>query len=328
MLPSRETLERLQHEWMFDTGPLEIVVRLGELLREITKDKLLAPSLNLKGGTALNLCFGPPPRLSVDLDFNYVGSEGREAMLEQKPVVLAAIERIARRAGYRVQKSREEHAGQKLYFGYRSAFGNEAQLQVDVGFLYRSPLLEPLGLEVWSPLSEDRLVVRTVSTIELAAGKMLAALDRAAARDLYDVLRLPERVSAFEKDSTLRGIFIALAGTLNRALPEYGASRFDRVTDETVATALHPLLRMDDRPSAAELKARAWGVVDPLLQLSDAEREYSELIQRGEFRPELLFPDDPTLADRLRRHPALLWKVENARRHHGERRLGKATTTE
>jgi hypothetical protein len=52
-----------------------------------------------------------------------------------------------------------------------------------------------------------------------------------------------------------------------------------------------------------------------LLELSDAEREYTDRLQMGELRPGLLFPDDPELAARLARHPALLWKAKNAREH-------------
>lgn len=320
MRPSRETLERLQDQWAFGSGALEIVIRLGELLRQITEDKYLASCLMLKGGTALNLCFGPPARLSVDLDFNYVGAEDRATMLEQKPAVLSALARIAGRTDYRVQKSREERAGQKIYLGFRSAFGNDAQLKVDINFLHRLPLLESSNRELWTPSGHGLLDIPVVSIPELAVGKLLAALDRVAPRDLFDVVTLPERTGLLLDDPTFRGIFIALSGTLNHALCDYGPGRFDRVTDKTVAANLQPLLRIDDRPLAEDLKARAWEVIEPLLQLSQAERQYSELIQRGEFRPQLLFPNQSELADRVRRHPALLWKVKNARRHHSGRR--------
>lgn len=34
-------------------------------------------------------------------------------------------------------------------------------------------------------------------------------------------------------------------------------------------------------------------------------------VQRGELKPELLFPDDPEEAGRLAAHPAILWKIQN-----------------
>jgi hypothetical protein len=39
-----------------------------------------------------------------------------------------------------------------------------------------------------------------------------------------------------------------------------------------------------------------------------------ERLQWGEFRPELLVGDTPELLERLRVHPGLLWKVENAQK--------------
>ena len=43
--------------------------------------------LVLKGGTALNLFLFDLPRLSVDIDVNYIGSADRDVMLEERPTV-------------------------------------------------------------------------------------------------------------------------------------------------------------------------------------------------------------------------------------------------
>ena len=113
--------------------------------------------------------------------------------------------------------------------------------------------------------------------------------------------------------SRFRALFIALAGTLDHPLYSYGRARLERLTDESVQSQLHRVLIGKDRPNASFLRERAWEVVEPLLQLTEAEREFTDRIQGGDLAPELLFPDDPEITDRLRRHPALLWKVENAR---------------
>jgi predicted nucleotidyltransferase component of viral defense system len=57
----------------------------------------------LKGGTALNLFLGPPKRLSVDLDFNYVGQLDRQEAAKARPAVEENLERIARAQGHAVQ---------------------------------------------------------------------------------------------------------------------------------------------------------------------------------------------------------------------------------
>jgi predicted nucleotidyltransferase component of viral defense system len=63
-------------------------VRLGELLRAVRQDAILRDRLVLKGGTALNLCYGSPQRLSVDLDFNDIGASEREQMQSDRPLVI------------------------------------------------------------------------------------------------------------------------------------------------------------------------------------------------------------------------------------------------
>jgi hypothetical protein len=83
------------------------------------------------------LCFGPPPRLSVDLDLNYIGAAEREAMLAERPAVIAAAERLSRREGYALQRSGDEHAGGTLFLSYRSAMAHHAQLRLDLNFQFR-----------------------------------------------------------------------------------------------------------------------------------------------------------------------------------------------
>lgn len=53
---------------------LEKVLRLGDTLDFVFSDERLCKKLVLKGGTAINLCYLDLKRLSVDIDFDYVGS--------------------------------------------------------------------------------------------------------------------------------------------------------------------------------------------------------------------------------------------------------------
>ena len=83
MSVSLEYLTQCAAETGYRVEPLEKVVRLGNLAGDIARHPLLGPVLALKGGTALNLCYGPPKRLSVDLDYNYVGEIERRKMLDR-----------------------------------------------------------------------------------------------------------------------------------------------------------------------------------------------------------------------------------------------------
>jgi len=56
----------------------------------------------------------------------------------------------------------------------------------------------------------------------------------------------------------------------------------------------------------------------PLLEIvldHDREARYLVAIAEGKYQPELLFAKQPEIAERIRLHPALVWKAENVARY-------------
>lgn len=314
MLWTRRELLRLAGETGFDATSLEKVCRLGEVLALVAAHPRLSRVLVLKGGTALNLFFGPPSRLSVDLDFNYVGQLEREEMREERPLVEESLERIGRSGGYAVQRSGEAHAGRTLFLSYqRTVDGLRDRVVLDVNFLHRQCLLEPTQRTMWLPGTQGPVITfSTVSFDELAAGKLIALLDRAAPRDAWDALRLAELSGGRWPGPLSKAIFVAMAGVLPHALSTYSLSGLERITDLDVRRVLHPMLVKGERPTGGELRSHARAVLEPFLDLSPAEREYCDRLQHGELTPELLFPDAPDLAARAAASPPLRWKAQNA----------------
>lgn len=310
---SRE-LQKLAAETGFEVAGLEKVLYLLDILQALMAHPDLDGKLVLKGGTALNLCHQSPKRLSVDLDFNYVGAVDREAMLEERPVIERAVESVGRQAGFNVQRSPDAHAGRKFYLSYRSVAGNMDRIEVDLNFLQRVSLLDPVSRSLWQPDGQPRPSVDVVSDAELAAGKLSALFDRTAARDLWDVAHLPEILDSWPPP-LLRPIFVALAGSLPHSLDSYSLDEALAVPDTDIRRLLGPMLRTDEPPPARELVRLARPVIDLLFPLTEDELEFSQRLQKGELGPELIFPDHPDIAARVQRHPMLLWKVENAREH-------------
>lgn len=324
MSVDRTTLDRLAAETGFASGALEKVIRLGDILADVQRHPLLSRVLVLKGGTALNLCFGAPPRLSVDLDFNYVGAEGREAMLAERPRVERAVETLAVAQHYSVQKSAETHAGRKLYLLYRNSAGSADRLEVDLNFVHRLPLLDIQRRPIWQPPGRPLLEAVVNAPEELVAGKLCAVFSRRLPRDLFDATRIPNILGEGWLQTPARPLFIALAGTLDRPYYENAVQRLRDDPMGNIEAELRPLLRLGQTLGTGDLRATAWAVIEPLVRPTDAEREYTERLQAGEILPELLFPGHPQVADRLRRHPALLWKMQHAaayvRRRDGARK--------
>lgn len=90
---------------------------------DITRHPFLGKVLVLKGGTVLNLCFGPPKRLSVDLDYNYIGHLEREKMGEERSRVEEAVYELSRRRGYQPQRSADSFAGRKIFYPTDRSWG-------------------------------------------------------------------------------------------------------------------------------------------------------------------------------------------------------------
>jgi predicted nucleotidyltransferase component of viral defense system len=313
---SLEYIERCSAETGFQVASLEKVARLGELAADIARHPFLGGRLALKGGTALNLCFGPPMRLSVDLDFNYIGHIEREKMLEDRPIVEGALADLARRRGYKVQQSADAFAGRKLYLRYRSVLGQNERIEVDLNFIFRVPLAGVEMYHLWQPGDLDRPRVRAVGLMELLIGKLLALLDRGAVRDVWDVANFSASAMDIMESRLFRPRFIALAAILEHPLLTYHRDRLEsRITDIVIAERLVPLLARGLSQNARELIERAWTRVAVFQRLAPREEEYINGINKGEMLSELLFPDEPDEAARFAGHPAILWKLSNVRAH-------------
>ncbi len=174
----RASIERDAAETGFAPETLEKVVRLGELLADVGRHPLLSHSLVLKGGTPLNLGFGPPARLSVDLDFNYVGAVEREAMTAARPEVERAIETVAAAQGYAIRRSADAHAGRKLYLSYRNTDGGPDRVEIDVNYLHRVSIIDHATASIWQPGGRPAVPVTALGPEELVAGKLAALFSR------------------------------------------------------------------------------------------------------------------------------------------------------
>jgi hypothetical protein len=95
----------------FPADIVEKVLHLLNLLNTLHSHPFLKGKFALKGGSALNLFVFNIPRLSVDIDLNYIGAVEREEMLEDRPKVEQALGAVFSREGFTVKRIPIEHAG-------------------------------------------------------------------------------------------------------------------------------------------------------------------------------------------------------------------------
>ena len=216
----------------FRPNVLEKVAQLLGLLNAIRSHPFLRDRLALKGGTALNLFVFDVPRLSVDIDLNYVGAASQSAMLEERPRLEAALQAVFSREDFTIRRMPSEHAGGKWSLRYPTAAGQTGRIDVDVNYLYRVPLW-PVGQMDSHPVGSWRATDIPVLDIhELAAGRQEPVLEL-----LEQVDRLPGAVVCDREDTA------ALLAPITRAL-DIGlyvgpTPALDIIKDDLLATILN-----------------------------------------------------------------------------------------
>jgi predicted nucleotidyltransferase component of viral defense system len=318
MILSRETLLAKAANTGYRPEILEKVVQLIQLLDNLNRHPYLKSRLVLKGGTALNLFEFDLPRLSVDIDLNYVGSPDLEGMKAERPKVEQAVADACNRAEITVERRAPEHAGGKWQLRYASALGGGANLQLDLNFMLRLPL--------WAPVPRDSREIAgfqvkgmpIVETNELAAAKLVALLARHAARDLFDAHQLLTKVEL--DDQRLRLAFVTY-GAMN--IEDWRKVSADSVAfdAEELKQNLIPVLRSDvveaieKQPNwANELVAETKQRLSRVLPLSEKEQRFLEsLLENATIEPALL-TDDPSVSERIAKQPMLHWKAQNVRK--------------
>jgi predicted nucleotidyltransferase component of viral defense system len=296
---------------------VEKVERLVRLLSDVRIHPFLGGRVALKGGTALNLFYLELPRLSVDIDLNYLGGPTADEMGAERSRVIAALTAICEGQGYRVTVTTDSHALSALTLAYANGRGVQDTVKVEVNYMFRVSLGEPEVRAARFPV-DPGLEFRVVSLAELVGGKLVALLDRTAARDLYDAAALADIVDP--RDRRMRRVFVALAGSLPRSLAEYGVERIERVTTREIERHLYPVLASTDRPTRESMldKVRPW--LAEWLILDPEEQEFHESLNSGVLSGRLLFGSDPALAASVDGHPGLLWKALNAAKKKGAAR--------
>ncbi len=320
---TRAQLEREAAETGFRVEILEKVIRLIELLDTLRSHPFLKRRVALKGGTALNLFVFDVPRLSVDIDLNYVGAADRTTMLVDRPKVEQAIAAVCGRLGVEVKRVPRDHAGGKWRLSYTTIGGRPGNLELDVNFMLRTPLW-PHAIIGSRPLGAFSVArVPVLDPHELAAGKLAALFSRNASRDLFDARELLRRG---DLDRAKLRLGFVVYGGINRR-DWRGVSLDDVKADPAeVDRLLLPMLRGDVAPSrdtidewAAQLVDDCKNLLSIVLPLEPTERAFLERLNDGGEIVPALVTADTHMQDIVQGHPGLRWKALNVKKHLGVR---------
>ncbi len=317
MLTSKELLLKEARAKGYKPEILEKVYRLLDTFQQFMSVPYLRERLVLKGGTALNLfCFREVPRLSVDIDVNYIGHLDRGKMLEDRLTLTQAIQKILEQNQYERHRSPSHHAGGKMVWFYNSLLGQRGSIEIDVNFMYRQTLFPPVLKAVNIPgYSDWRAPVLDIH--ELAAGKLSALFDRRVSRDLFDAHYLLK--NGLFNSTLLRLAFVVYLAMTKIDLENLTVKilEYDLID---LRNRLLPVLQQKNLPRSLPL-LKAWAedllgelkeMLSVILPLKKEENDFIDQIRvAGKIRPELI-TNDLDLAKKIEIQPALIWATHMA----------------
>ena len=268
--------------------------------------------LALKGGTAINLFVQDLPRLSVDIDLTYTGTEERETALTRIHEALSVLKTRLEARGLRVNPTLlpQTSAWVKLTVG-----DGRVQVKVEVAPVLRGTVHLPArrrtrpGVEARFGYAE----VLMLALPDLYAGKLVAALDRQHPRDLYDVHLFLEQGLL---DAATVQAFLVYLISHNRPLHEVLRPRLKNIRQDYdrafVGMTVEPV------PLAALEAARSRLIAEVHAALTENDREFLMSVAAGQPDwAQFSFPDVAGL-------PAVRWKLHNIARMTAAKRRAAA----
>lgn len=315
---SEREIRDLADERGFNVGMLERMVRLYDALDTFASDDVMAPRMALKGGTALNAFHAPLPRLSVDIDINYVGELDWSRMQEDKRMFDDRFVRIMSAKGYRQVHAPPKGRG-KWRFSYPDIAGSEAALLVDLNYRERMPLF---GVKTLSSVPIGKHVARDVPVLdvhEVIGAKLKALVSRVKSRDLFDanfVVDMPGLDWRKIKTATL----VLGAWQYKGDWREVSTGLIDGNVNELRGSLLQclPKGHLDSSGGPdfwlTETVSRCRRELAPVFEFTESERAYlHNFLDRGRIEPGHLATDAKTEAA-IKSYPALKGMAEGIRK--------------
>lgn len=321
---SVERLEKLSNDLSFDAATIERVVRLIDVLDRITKDREIGHLFALKGGTALNLFYLGLDRLSVDIDFNYIGAADLETMLKDKMFIEKRLPLLLQSYGYElIREPRREHAGEKWRFKYVNAYQRPGTIEVDVNYMYRTPFFGMSQMDSVPLGGYTAKKIPVVDLHEIAAGKVVAMAARSASRDLYDAWRLLQTDGLDWKQVKLATLAIGAATRdLNWRTISLDDYQYDinELRGKLLTVVKSDMFDKDGGPEAwcKRVLAECQERLAPLFRHDRNEMAFLDtLYEEGRVDASSL-QADAAVKIAIENFPALQWKAQNIRKRNAD----------
>lgn len=305
-------LGKKAQECGFVRDTFEKVLRLKEILKFFNDNPYLQEHLVLKGGTAINMVIFNLPRLSVDIDMDYIPNCTKEEMEDERDTITSIIKEYMEIEGYQLSTaSRFSFSLDAFHYQYRNSAGNLDNIKIELNYSLRAHVLNTVHTEILTDVFEDKFKIHTLAPMEIFAAKTNALMSRAAARDLYDFNNMIYYglFDASEEDLFRKCIIFYNTISQETVNKTFDTSAIDRLAFQKIRRDLFPVLRKKENFDLEERKESAKQYISKLMIMTPEEIEYMEAFEQKDYRPELLF-DDSSIVENIKEHPMALWKCK------------------
>ncbi|MEE8358743.1 MAG: nucleotidyl transferase AbiEii/AbiGii toxin family protein [Candidatus Hydrothermarchaeales archaeon] len=304
-------LESLSRTLGFNVREVEKVLRISDLLEDISNVKFLHERLSLYGGTALNfIYFEDIPRLSVDLDFNYRHIEEKD-WGEVRDEVEDKIKKLLYMRGYEGSGLRinPSYPLGRIDVSYQNSSGLNDRFIIEIGYMRRYPILrEDSEAEFGHIGKKESFMINTPIKEELFANKFGVCFYRTTPRDVYDVYRIAEE--DFKRDIFRKCVVIDSLMRGRPALDEIDVT--EKINSASTDTSLENLLsrRVNDDFKTIKKKVIEFGesIIEDLTK--EEVNLIHEFYEKKKFRPDSI-DDKGIFHSKLKENPAILWALKN-----------------
>lgn len=308
---TRSELESFADQSGFLKNSLEKMLRLIDILSILGKNPVTKDAFVLKGGSALNLFILDFPRISIDVDLNYIGSLSKATMLRDRKSIFTEVQKLFH-SDYEIEIAKDVHALTQITFKYETMSGSTDMLRLEINYLKRAPILNPKLLNFNH--FNKRIDFLCLDFPELLASKIIALLSRYTPRDLFDVYQMS--IYPFEADSVLLRPLIFFYGIITDIkIFELFRSKFELITQSDIKNKLLPMLRRGTYPSRDEMVIQVEEFLSPFTSLTREEYEVLDnFYNSGNLDFDVLIPQKE-IQKQIKISPSLKWKIHTIKKN-------------
>ena len=292
----------------FNPVQIEKVLRISDILENISSIPFMRKRLALYGGTALAFVhFKEIERLSVDIDFNYRHIDDAD-WGDVRDQIDANLKIILYSLGYTDDDIRIDpsYSLNRFILNYTNHTGRPDEIKIETGYLRRIPVLESdKEYDFYHVGTHNRFKIMTPVKEELFSNKWCTMLYRGSPRDLFDVYRINQ--TPFDRELFR---MTAVFDSLTRKSPLTAINHKQLIQEIKFDTSLLNMLdtkhEFDEKEVQETVTEFTQGVID---ELSDDEVKLIETFYDKLEVDEQITGKMTGIHKGVKDHPSIKWRI-------------------